>query len=378
MRLNTCSPAVLFVSIIAFMSLELSLATSFAQDAARDKLIVETLIRLKRFDVSDNEKFRGSVLRHMQTIKGSQKYIEYSELFAITEATPELLILARNHPNDNLGVNAINSIVRTSGTTVLRDALTTANSTDAVSLLTALGQSTEPNVSGLLISFYNTSPRNRQVLTNTALAISKTIPGQRFLLEQAEANKLPQEISFAVGNALYSSANKDIQARAKAAIQLPATADAKPLPPLRELIAMSGTVTTGKTLFFKKGTCAKCHKVGDQGKEVGPALSEIGSKLSKDAMFTSILDPSAGVSHNYETYSLITINGNIITGIKINDTDAEITLRTAEGIDKTVSRTAVDELIKTGVSLMPADIQRLLSIQELVDIVAYLRTLKKN
>ena len=95
-------------------------------------------------------------------------------------------------------------------------------------------------------------------------------------------------------------------------------------------------------------------------------------------MFTAILDPSAGVSHNYETFSVITIDGNIYTGLKISDTMASITIRNAEGIDRTILQDDVDEILKTGVSIMPADLQRLLTIQELVDVVAYLKTLKKK
>ena len=95
-------------------------------------------------------------------------------------------------------------------------------------------------------------------------------------------------------------------------------------------------------------------------------------------MFTAILDPSAGVSHNYETFSIITIDGNIYTGLKISDTRASITIRNAEGIDRTILQDDVDEVLKTGVSIMPADLQRLLTIQELVDVVAYLKTLKKK
>ena len=239
-------------------------------------------------------------------------------------------------------------------------------------------QSTDADTAAFFLTYYKTTPRNRQVLTANALAIAQSISGQRFLLKEAEAGRLPAEITFAVGNALYNSTLPDIQARAKKAIKLPSTADSKPLPPINLLLTKTGDAQKGQELFFKKGTCAKCHKVGSLGKEGGPSLSEIGTKLSKEALFTSILDPSAGVSHNYETYSLITINGNIITGIKINETAGDITLRTAEGIDKTVMKQDVDELIKTGVSIMPADLQRLLSIQELVDIVAYLRTLTKK
>ena len=104
----------------------------------------------------------------------------------------------------------------------------------------------------------------------------------------------------------------------------------------------------------------------------------MGSEMCIRDRFTAILDPSAGVSHNYETFSVITIDGNIYTGLKISDTMASITIRNAEGIDRTILQDDVDEVLKTGVSIMPADLQRLLTIQELVDLVAYLKTLKKK
>jgi len=348
------------------------------QDAGRDKLVVETLIRLKRFDVSGSERLRGSVLRHMETLSGTETFVELAEKFMLNESTPELIKLAQRFPKETLGVNAINAVLHIAGTKAIEKALNAEKTMDAVALIQALGNSTSPAAPDFLIGLYGSSPRNRQIYTATALAIANTISGQRFLLAEVEAGRLRPEITFAVGNALYASADKHIQASARATIKLPTTADSKPLPPLKELVNMAGSVESGRTLFFAKGTCIKCHKVGEKGKEVGPTLSEIGTKLSTEALFTSLLDPSAGVSHNYETYSLVTLDGNIVTGIKINETGKEVTLRTAEGIDKTVAQSNVDELIKTGVSLMPADLQRLLSVKELVDIVAYLRTLTKK
>ena len=351
---------------------------AIGQDAARDKLVVETLIRLKRFNISNSEQLRGSVLRHMDTLSGTEKFVELAEKFKLRESTPELIKLAQRFPTETLGVNAINAVLHISGSKVIKQGLNTEITMDAVALIQALGNSTSPIAPAFLIELYRSSPQNRQIYTATALAIANTIPGQRFLIAEAKAGRLRPEITFAVGNALYASPDTGIQASARATIKLPTTANAKPLPPLKELVTMEGSLASGKTLFFAKGTCAKCHKVGQEGKEVGPSLSEIGTKLSKEALFTSLLDPSAGVSHNYETYALVTLDGNIITGIKINETKDEVTLRTAEGIDKTVTQSNVDELIKTGVSLMPADLQRLLSVQELVDIVAYLSALKKK
>ena len=348
------------------------------QDPARDKLVVETLLRLKRFDISDNDKLRDAVLRHMKTLGETDRFVDLAVKFEVKEVTGDLIKLAQTYPNATLGVEAINAVLKLSGTSVVEKALNTDDVASSVALIQVLGQSTSPEVPNFLIRLYQSTPRNRQLYVNTALSIARTIPGQRFLLAEAKAGRLRPEVTFAVGNALYASADKDIQERAKATIKLPTTADSKPLPPLDELARLSGSASLGKALFFTKGTCAKCHKVGDQGKEVGPALSEIGTKLSKEALFTSMLDPSAGVSHNYETYSIVTLTGNIVTGIKINETDEEVTLRTAEGIDKTFKRSTIDEVFQTGVSLMPADLQRLLSVKELADIVAYLRTLTKK
>jgi putative heme-binding domain-containing protein len=94
-------------------------------------------------------------------------------------------------------------------------------------------------------------------------------------------------------------------------------------------------------------------------------------------MFVSILDPSAGISHNYESYTVILESGNVVAGIIVSRTDAELTLRNAEAIDKTYQMSDVEELIKSSVSIMPADLQKSMSAGDLVDIVAFISTLKK-
>jgi putative heme-binding domain-containing protein len=118
--------------------------------------------------------------------------------------------------------------------------------------------------------------------------------------------------------------------------------------------------------------------VNNEGKEVGPNLSEIGTKLSREALFESILYPSAGISHNYETYSLALDSGTTVSGIKLSETEDSVTIRDSEAISRTISKDEIDEIVKQGVSLMPADLQKLLTAQELVDVVDYMQTLKKK
>jgi putative heme-binding domain-containing protein len=113
------------------------------------------------------------------------------------------------------------------------------------------------------------------------------------------------------------------------------------------------------------------------GKEVGPDLSEIGKKLSREALFESILYPSAGISHNFEAYTVILVSGNVVNGLLVNKTDDAITIKDAEAIARTFKMDDVEEVIQQKVSLMPADLQKVLTEEELINIVEYLTTLKQ-
>jgi putative heme-binding domain-containing protein len=130
-------------------------------------------------------------------------------------------------------------------------------------------------------------------------------------------------------------------------------------------------------LFNTTGTCAKCHVVNGVGKDLGPNLSEIGKKLSRQALHESILYPNAGISHNYETHALVLEDGNVLTGIVVSRTPDSIAIRDSEAITRTVQNSQIEEIVKQDVSLMPSDLQKVLTAQELVDIVAYMTTLQK-
>ena len=149
------------------------------------------------------------------------------------------------------------------------------------------------------------------------------------------------------------------------------------MPPVAELVKRSGDAARGKELYATTGSCAKCHKVKGEGKEVGPDLSEIGSKLSKEAMYVSILDPSAGVSVNYETWLIRTLDGTVLSGILVSQTDEVVELKTAESIVHKLRKEEIEAMKKQAISLMPADLQKQLQAQDLVDIVEYLTTLTK-
>ncbi len=105
------------------------------------------------------------------------------------------------------------------------------------------------------------------------------------------------------------------------------------MPPLDQLVKRNGNVAEGRVVFNTTGTCNKCHIVNGIGREIGPNLSEIGKKLSKQAFFESILYPAAGISHNYESYTVVTTGGEVLTGLIVSDTAEGITLKDSNGLD---------------------------------------------
>jgi putative heme-binding domain-containing protein len=148
------------------------------------------------------------------------------------------------------------------------------------------------------------------------------------------------------------------------------------LPPVAELLKREGRIDQGKAVFAGVGTCAKCHIVGGEGRAVGPDLSGIGVKLSKQAIYESILAPSAAISHNYETHTALLDDGRSTTGLLVSQSSEQVVIRGADGIDVTIAAGQLDELVKQPVSLMPADLATLLSADDLVDLVAWLQTLR--
>jgi putative heme-binding domain-containing protein len=157
---------------------------------------------------------------------------------------------------------------------------------------------------------------------------------------------------------------------------LPLAKDGKKPPRVSELLARTGNPVTGKGLFAGAGTCAKCHIVNGEGKAVGPNLSGIGAKLSREALYESILAPSAAISHSYETFTARLKDGRSFTGLLISQSPEKIVIRGADSIDVILPAGEVEELVKQPISLMPADLATTLSPDELVDLVAWLETLR--
>lgn len=346
-------------------------------EQAQDKLIIETVLRLEGFDLNSSEKAQAAVMRYLRHNAGSETFFELIRKFRITQASDLLLELAAERPEETEGVEAARLLLKMEQTEALQEAIARGDQR-AANVVTALGQSGEKEAAQLLAPLLTDEKRPLAVRSAAARAVARQPQGEQQLLKLVTDDKLPEDLHFTVANVLHTSASEKIRRQAAEHLPLPATADAEPLPPLAELVKSRGDPARGHEVFRSKGTCIKCHQVGAEGKEVGPDLSEIGSKLTREAMYVAILDPSAGISHNYETFQAILANGTAFSGVKISETDDSVTLKSAEAIERTIPREEIDEIYKQKVSLMPADLQKTMSVEQLVDVVEYLTTLKKQ
>jgi putative heme-binding domain-containing protein len=361
----------------------LAISAANAQNAddaqrAKDALIVRTLQRLPGIDLSTKPEAKAALLRHLDTIPGTDAYFDLIEKFNLREASQALLRQALEDSDSTLGVKAARMLVKFDERELLTKTIADPDSAKAAKFVTVLGLLADAKTNDLLTPLVTTADLPVAVRSAAVAALGRNAPGQKILLEIVQQEKLPADTQFAAANALLSSPDDAIRTAAAKHLSLPAAAGGEPLPPVSELVTQNGDATRGKTLFAGVGTCAKCHKVLGEGKDVGPDLSEIGSKLSKEAMYVSILDPSAGVSFNYETYVARTLDGTLLSGILVSQTDDTVELKTAESIVHKLQRDDIEALKKLPTSLMPADIQKQLKADDLIDIVEYLTTLKKK
>jgi putative membrane-bound dehydrogenase-like protein len=135
-------------------------------------------------------------------------------------------------------------------------------------------------------------------------------------------------------------------------------------------IKLKGEARHGQTLFKK--LCINCHKVKDEGYDVGPKLASITNK-TKEALLASIIDPSGAVDASYFNYSILTVDGRTFSGKLETETATSITLLAAEGKRTTVLRDNIELLKASRKSLMPDGLEQNLELQDVADLIQYVQ-----
>lgn len=211
-----------------------------------------------------------------------------------------------------------------------------------------------------------------------ALAGSKE--GSAWLLQAYAAKKLSADLTSDLSRLLRNSPYGDIKKQAQAALPAPPKLDPKQLPSIPALLARKGNVERGKSLMAltlkNDVACLKCHTINKVGGQVGPDLSVIGSKASKENLLESILYPSRAVADQFVQWIVETNGGQVINGLIVEETPAYLVLRDVNAKDHKVSKKDVASKTKSASSLMPDNLLAFMSEDDLLDLVEYLFSLK--
>jgi putative heme-binding domain-containing protein len=138
-----------------------------------------------------------------------------------------------------------------------------------------------------------------------------------------------------------------------------------------DLRAGIGDLKRGKQIF--QDHCASCHKLFGQGKELGPDLTSANRK-DRDFLLVSIVDPSSVIRREYVSISVETKDGRILTGLVKSQEDGKISLQPQQGESLELSPDEIEKIKISEVSLMPEDLYRKWSEQDLRDLFAYLQS----
>lgn len=129
--------------------------------------------------------------------------------------------------------------------------------------------------------------------------------------------------------------------------------------PLEALVAdavAQGDAVRGAAVFFNEQVaCATCH-TADFGYQLGPQLTDARPDATRPHLVEAILHPSKTIHDGYQSVTVVTADGEVLSGYLVsrNDADIVLSLPTDKGRTRVLPAEDVDEVILQEQSTMPA------------------------
>jgi len=131
----------------------------------------------------------------------------------------------------------------------------------------------------------------------------------------------------------------------------------------------------GKKLFTDTN-CVACHKMNNEGRELGPDLTKIEpARHTTEILLQSLLEPSKEIAEKYQSYSFLMSSGSTVTGMVVSETPSEVRVLVdplAKGEPALLEVSEIEDRRKSTISIMPQGLLNKLTQEEILDLVAYI------
>jgi putative membrane-bound dehydrogenase-like protein len=317
---------------------------------------------------------KAALDRTLDQYKNKIEFVELVNSFKLKDRAADLLELSVAYPDSLAGREAAKTLLYWEETERMASVLKDKDVSRAVAMTKALDPLMwNPKVISMMEETFMDTTRDLEVRKLAVRTFGGPWESEDRLLALAKEKKIPADLETTAAGVFQTMWRVSMRDEAAKYLTLPGNKEGKPLPPVSVLAGRNGDASKGQAAFAS--VCANCHTVKGEGVNFGPDLSEIGSKLSREAMYTSILYPDQGISFGYEGYILKLRDGSSAFGRIVSETADKIEMQYMDA-SQSVNKADVVSRTKLPNSLMPSNLQSQLTEGELVDLVEYLMGLK--
>ena len=129
--------------------------------------------------------------------------------------------------------------------------------------------------------------------------------------------------------------------------------------------------------IFAEATCLQCHAIRNQGGRVGPDLTEVFKRHEGNAMavLREIIEPSQKIDPKYALHSVLTLDGQVFSGVIVAEDEKSISLLSSPDQPKpnVIQRSEIDDMVQSPKSIMPAALMDQFTEDEIYELLAYIQ-----
>jgi len=236
--------------------------------------------------------------------------------------------------------------------------------------LSALGGFSDPTIAqSVLANFSAESPAIRRAILDVLLSNSDRTG---LLLTELEARRISAtELDPSRTAQLVHVQDTDLRNRAQALVAAAAPADRRQvIAEYQQALRLPSDAKRGREIFAKN--CTACHRIADLGVSVAPDIGD-SRTMTPAQILVAILDPNRKIDNNYFSYTAVTKEGKVYTGILGTETTSSVTLRQPENKTVRLLREEIEQLHSNGVSLMPVGLEKNINSQQMADLISFIK-----